>query len=83
MIILFICFDCQNIFEEEGVWEEDSLEHFGTPCQETLKGCPSCYSTSYGKAIRCMECGEYVCSDYIELKSGARVCEDCFIYRQI
>lgn len=40
------CDDCGCEFEELASWEESRGEFWGTPCSETMYGCPHCYSTS-------------------------------------
>lgn len=39
----YICIDCGREFDDPEVWEEDRGEFWGTPCTETVYGCPYCH----------------------------------------
>ena len=72
---MFICYDCEMIFDEPKIWvEKHGLE---TPPYERHAGCPSCggaFTTTY----KCDDCGEWITGSYIKLESGERICENCY-----
>ena len=43
--MFYRCNNCRCEFDEIGSWEEDRGEFWGTPCSETMYGCPNCYDT--------------------------------------
>ena len=71
----YMCIECGHIFEEgeEAVWEESRGEYWGTPCTETVSGCPKCKG-DYQEAFECARCGEWFFED--ELNDG--YCESCY-----
>lgn len=79
---MFICKNCNNLFVNPEIHYGEILEYLGTPCREESYVCPHCGDGWYGDTSKCYECGEYIVSDYIELKSGKKVCGDCFIGRE-
>lgn len=40
------CYDCEAVFEEDEIatWQESRGEFWGSPCYETMTGCPFCFS---------------------------------------
>jgi hypothetical protein len=76
----FICLECGHVFDEEDIatWEENRGEYWGVMCSETVSGCPNCYG-SYAKTYKCNCCDTWIDGEYIKLKSGERVCENCYI----
>lgn len=71
---MYKCVECGNLFEEgeEVVWEESRGEFWGSPCSETLSGCPVCKG-NYEETIPCKICGSHNFED--EFVDG--VCEEC------
>lgn len=53
------CLECGHIFEEgeKARWEEDRGEFWGTPCSETVDGCPVCKG-DYEEIHKCKICDE-------------------------
>lgn len=70
----YICCDCDCKFEEMGSWEEDRGEFWGTPCKETMYGCPICYSTEVEEVIE-YDTDNLSYDDAIELLEGCNI--DC------
>lgn len=70
--MVFRCNDCGHIFDEgeEYTWQESRGEFWGSPCSETLSGCPIC-KESYSEVFPCKICGSYACED------GEDFCENC------
>ena len=71
MIYLFICLECNKVFEEPIRFYGEWLEHFGTPCRESFTASPCCES-DYTEAEKCEICGEYT-----EYDSGYIICNKC------
>lgn len=71
---MYKCLKCGNLFEEgeQAAWQESRGEFWGSPCNETVNGCPICKG-EYGKTAKCSICGSEHLGD--ELMSG--VCDDC------
>ena len=65
---MYKCNDCGRVFEEPKRFVIQSLEHFGTPCEETAIGCPFCHG-DYEDATICKICGNYT--------SAGDYCDDC------
>lgn len=66
---MFICLNCQNLFEEPLLWYE--------PHGERYAGCPFCKSGDFTETWRCDDCGLYITDEYIELNSGKKYCPNC------
>lgn len=66
------CVECGHIFDEiESVsYEESRGEFWGSPCSETVSGCPLCKG-DYEFVTECEICGSFACAD------GEDYCEDC------
>lgn len=81
---MFLCLDCGRTFEEDKVatWKEVMGECWGAPCYEEGRGCPYCYG-SYTETYRCAECNEWIEGQYIKLKNGDRICEECYTTYEI
>lgn len=77
---MLICLECEHIFDEDeiAVWKEGRGEYWGTPCLETMKGCPCC-GGGYVETYRCDCCDEWITGSYIKTDSGLRICENCYI----
>lgn len=75
---MYICLACGDIFDEDeiAIWKEDRGEYWGTPCYETVSGCPRCKS-NYTETYRCSRCEEWIEGDYIKI-DGNRYCEHCY-----
>ena len=69
---MFKCGECGAVFLEPKIWEESRGEYWGTPCYETVCGCPEC-GDHFEEAFECEECGEWFFKD--ELDDG--ICEEC------
>ncbi len=68
------CLDCGNIFDEgeEARWTENMGEYWGTPCLESMTGCPLCRG-DYDETIPCEICG----SEHLENELNNGICEEC------
>lgn len=68
---MYRCEDCGHLFEEgeQARWEESRGEHFGTPCSETMSGCPICKG-DYEEVEPCK-----LCDSYEKVENG--YCEEC------
>lgn len=72
---MFVCLECNNIFESPIYWEE----RYGLdgPPYEQFSGSPCCRE-AYGEAHTCSECGEWIVTEnYIKIGSD-RYCENCY-----
>ena len=69
---MFKCYECEAVFLEPKIWKESRGEYWGTPCYETLCGCPEC-GEHFEEAFECKRCGEWFFED--ELNDG--LCECC------
>lgn len=80
----FICLDCGYIFDEDevAVWHEGRGEYWGTPCSETVSGCPRCQG-DYVETYQCAVCGEWITDTYIKLNTGDRICDQCYVTYKI
>ena len=74
---MFLCTECEKIFETPIHWEEDRGEYFGFPAYEDVSGCPYCRG-SYIEAHQCNCCGEWIDDIYIKTDDGNRYCLDCY-----
>ena len=68
------CLKCGNIFEEgeQARWSESRGEYCGTPCSETMSGCPLCKG-EYEETVQCAVCG----SEHLEDELFGGVCDEC------
>ena len=71
---MYKCLECGNLFEEgeEATWSENRGEFWGSPCSESVSGCPICKG-EYEKTTKCKLCNSENLKD--ELTSG--ICDDC------
>ena len=46
---------------------------------EVFYVCPHCKCDNYEEAVQCDLCGDYVNTEYVELKDGTFVCNNCYI----
>lgn len=70
----YICLDCGNIFEDgEQVTRTERIgEYWGTPCSQSVCGCPVC-GGEYEESIPCKICG----SQHLEEELNDGVCDEC------
>lgn len=73
---MYICLDCLKVFENPQKWVE--THGLYSPPYEEWGGCPKCGGT-YVIVNTCSQCGKYISIDYIKLKDGDYVCEDCYV----
>lgn len=77
---MYLCLDCERIFDETKCYvEPHGLDY---PPYETWNGCPYC-SGMYVEAISCDLCGGWVTGEYVKLKDGAVICENCYDIRDV
>ena len=75
---MFICTECNSVFEEPELWEE--THGLNTPPYEQWYGCPYC-SGSYIETYKCDCCENWITTDvYVKTKDDKRYCDDCFLY---
>lgn len=74
---MFVCKDCENVFEEPKGFYGEQLEYFGFHCSEHWIGCPSC-GGAYVEVKQCYGCGEYIVGKYIRTVDDTYYCENCF-----
>lgn len=69
---MYKCCDCGHLFEdgEQAVWNEDRGEFWGSPCTESVSGCPVCKG-DYVEVEPCQICGGYEHEEY------DKFCDDC------
>lgn len=77
---MFVCIECNAIFEEPAHWQES--HGLSTPPYEQFSGCPHCKG-NYTEAPRCDCCDDYITSNYILTNDGKRYCEDCICTMQL
>jgi hypothetical protein len=68
------CLDYGHIFEEgeQAVWKEDCGEFWGSPCSETLCGCPVCHGY-FEETKKCLICG----CEHLEDELNYGICDEC------
>lgn len=68
------CTDCGHTFEdgELAKWEENRGEFWGSPCSETVSGCPICKG-DYEEIFECEGCGHYLGKEDLY----GDFCDDC------
>lgn len=72
---MFVCTECQEVFEEPIYWEE--RHGLDSPPYERFSGCPHCKG-SYTEAHRCACCGDWITTEtYVKTEDDKRYCEDC------
>lgn len=74
---MFICLDCNNMFEEPSTVDGDLNEYFGFKCREKLSICPFCQSNNFVETKRCDSCGEYITTDKYYRIGSSLYCENC------
>ena len=81
---MFICLECGFVFDEDDVatWKEDRGEYWGTPCYESVSGCPRCQG-DYMKTYQCNCCENYIDGNYIKTSDGFRYCADCITHMEL
>lgn len=72
---MYLCLDCDNLFEDPKEYSE--THGLSSPPYETWTGCPRC-GGGYVETFRCDLCDEWVAGEYIKLKDGTVVCDQCY-----
>lgn len=77
---MWICYDCEAIFESPGRY----TEKYGldTPPYYEYCACPKC-GGAFTETYQCDDCGEWITGPYIKLNSGERICEKCYTTYEI
>ena len=75
MIILFVCIECGNVFEDPKYWRE--THSLDTPPYEEWSGCPKCHG-AYTEAHKCDCCDEWIDDTYIKTDDDKRYCLNCY-----
>lgn len=77
---MYCCIECGHIFDDDEIatWRESRGEYWGSPCYESMSGCPCCKG-DYVKTYKCDCCEKWIDGLYIKLNSGERICENCYI----
>jgi ferredoxin len=73
------CLKCGHLFDECEIvsWQEDRGEFWGSPCTETMYGCPLCKG-DYEKTKSCKVCG----GDFLDEELTNDVCDECIEERK-
>lgn len=76
MYTLYYCTECNKEF----VYTRKNIEHHGldSPPYEEIECCPFCDSTSFINSIECCVCGNTIKCDFVKLKTGEYICDDCY-----
>ena len=71
---MYRCEKCHHLFEEgeQATYEESRGEYYGSPCSQTLSGCPLCGS-GYEEVFPCEICGSY------DHEADEKYCVDCML----
>ncbi len=77
---MYLCLDCDKLFEEPRDYTE--THGLDSPPYETWSGCPEC-AGAYVETFKCDECGEWITGEYIELASRAKICDTCYVIKDI
>ena len=77
---MYICLDCGYIFDEPTRYSES--HGLDSPPYEEWKGCPKC-AGAYEETFPCDVCGKWINGEYIELKDGTTICDDCYKIKNI
>lgn len=77
---MYICLDCLNTFANP--MKTSETHGFTDGLYEHRSGCPKC-SGAYAIVQDCSQCGKYISIDYIELKDGNCVCDDCYVGKSL
>lgn len=77
-----ICLDCGGLFDEPEAYYGEKLECYGASCREKWLGCPKC-GGAYRETFKCDVCGEYITDKYIETENGEKICDNCYVERDI
>lgn len=78
---MLICVECGAVFEQaKRVVEKHGLD---SPPYEEMMVCPSCGGRSIHPARQCDVCGEWLTGGYILTLDGTRICDDCYMRRDV
>ena len=72
---MYICKDCDRIFQYPRLWTE--THGLDSPPFEKWRGCPYCGGV-YQEAVVCELCGKYIVGKYIKTKDDQFVCQECY-----
>lgn len=72
----YYCLDCNSTFNDPVIRD---MDEFGG----AVMCCPHCRSPQYVFAKQCELCGNYIDDDYIVLKDGTVVCENCYDMKSV
>lgn len=78
---MYYCRECNKEF----VCPIKTIESHGldSPPYEELECCPFCKSTDFIESIECSICGDIIKYDYVKLKSGECICDDCYTTERV
>ena len=74
---MFLCLECDALFEIPVHYREYRGEYFGYSSYEEFEACPCC-GGSYAKTYKCSCCGKWITNDYIKTDDDERYCSDCY-----
>lgn len=77
---MYLCLECGGLFEEPKKYIE--THGLDTPPYEEWYGCPYC-DGDYVTTEQCGLCGDWIAGQYVELKDGSFICEDCYLIKDI
>ena len=78
---MYICLDCEELFDEPKSWEErHGLDY---PPYEVWHGCPFCGGGCIIIAEFCDGCNKPLIGEHIRTCHGTKYCENCFTYHSV
>jgi hypothetical protein len=80
VIKIYICLDCNNLFEEPKSYNEPHI--LDSPPYPKHLGCPKC-GGMYALTEKCDICNKYAEIEYITTKDGQTICNKCFKKHEI
>ena len=72
---MFVCLDCNKLFEEPRHYVED--HGLDTPPYEHRDGCPRC-GGAFTETYQCDNCGKWITGRYVKINNELYFCEDCY-----
>ena len=77
---MFLCLECDGLFEEPKVYQE--THGLDSPPYEEFAGCPYC-GGSFVATEQCDVCGNYITGQCVVIDGAQFVCEECYSLKDI
>lgn len=77
---MYVCLDCEKIFFMPK--KHIATHGLPTPPYEVWYGCPSC-GGAYVQTKECDICGKWINGEYVKLKDGTVICDNCYEIKDI